>query len=78
MIYNKKGRVLVIYYKINVLSELKEIGYTTYKLRKEKIFGERTIQKLRDNDYINFNNLDIICKLLNRQPSEIIGHRKDN
>lgn len=32
-------------YKIDVLEELKGKGYTSYKLRKDKIMGEAQIQK---------------------------------
>ena len=34
-------------YKIDILEELKEKGYTSYKLRKDKIMGEAQIQKIR-------------------------------
>ena len=34
-------------YKIDVLEELKGKGYTSYKLRKDKIMGEAQIQKIR-------------------------------
>lgn len=37
-----------IYYKIDVLAALKEKGYSAYKLRQDKIFGERIIQQIRD------------------------------
>lgn len=32
---------------IDVLAMLRACGYTTYELRRQKIFGEATIQKLR-------------------------------
>lgn len=32
---------MAIRYKIDVLNALKEAGYSTYKLRKEKILGEK-------------------------------------
>lgn len=37
-----------IYYKIDVLAELKNKGYSAYKLRQQNILGQRTIQQLRD------------------------------
>ena len=37
---------MAIIYKIDILEELNNIGYSTYKIRKEKILGESTIQKL--------------------------------
>ena len=36
-----------IKYKIDILAALKEKGYSTYRLRKEKLIGEATIQQLR-------------------------------
>lgn len=64
----------MIYYKIDIMQALKEAGYTSYKLRTEKIFGEATMTKFRKKEYINFENLDKLCSLLNCQPSDIIGY----
>lgn len=66
-----------ILYKIDVLAELKKIGYTSYKLRKDKIFGERTIQKFRNGEIVNADNLANICKLLNCQPADILLYKSD-
>ena len=63
-----------IRYKINVLAELKAIGYSTYRLRKEKIFGERTMQKFRKGEIVNAENLAVICKLLNCQPGDVMEY----
>lgn len=37
-------------YKIDILEELKEKGYTSYKLRKDKIMAEAQIQKIRNGE----------------------------
>lgn len=68
------GGNVPINYKINVLAELKAIGYSTYRLRKEKIFGERTMQKFRRGEIVNAENMAIICKLLNCQPGDIMEY----
>lgn len=67
----------MIYYKINVLKALKEKGYTTSYLRSNKIFGESTIQKFREEKPVTFDHLDRLCSLLDCQPSDIIGYKKD-
>ena len=64
----------MIYYKIDVMQALKERGYSSYRLRHERIFGEAVMQKFRNKEYINFENLDKLCKLLECQPSDIIGY----
>ena len=66
----------MIRYKIDIMKALKEKGYTSYKLRQDKIFGEATMTKFRKKEYINFDNLDILCRLLECQPADIIEHVK--
>lgn len=62
----------MIQYKFDVLERLKASGYTTYKLRKEKIMGEATIQQLREWQLVSWANMDTICGLLNCQPGELL------
>lgn len=66
---------MAIVYKINVLAALKEKGYTTTKLRKEKLLGESTIQQLRENKLVSWKNIDRICKLLNCQIGDILEYK---
>ena len=61
-------------YKINVLDELKASGYSTYKLRREKLLSESTIQKLRYGKPVSWENLETLCSLLQKQPQEIIEY----
>ena len=61
-----------IRYKIDILSALKDKGYSTYRIRKEKIMGERTIQKFRNGEIVSSDNLALICKLLECQPGDIL------
>lgn len=61
-------------YKIDVLESLKESGYTTTKLRKEKLLGENAIQSLRHGEMVGMIALDKICTLLDMQPGNIIKY----
>ena len=61
-------------YKIDVLAALKEKGYNTTRLRKEKLLAESTIQKLRDCQPINWANIAQICELLNCQPNDFLQY----
>ena len=67
----------MIKYKIDIMESLKNKGYTSYKLRKNKIFGEATMTKFRKKEYINFDNLNILCNLLDCQPGDIIEYIPD-
>ncbi len=64
-------------YKINVLESLKESGYTTTRLRKEKLLGENAIQSLRRGEMIGMITLEKICAMLDMQPGNIIKYVED-
>ncbi len=61
-----------IEYKIDILAALKEKGYTTTKLRKEKILGEATIQRLRHSKSVSFDVLSKLCDLLDCNIEDIL------
>ena len=63
----------MIRYKINVLQALKEAGYTTYRLQKEKLISAGTLQKIRvGNVSLSIDIVDVICDLLHCQPGDIL------
>ena len=53
----------MIRYKMDILAALKEAGYNTNRLRKEKLLAEGVIQSLREGKYIALQNIDKICCL---------------
>ena len=63
-------------YKIDVLQALKEAGYTTYTIRKDNIFGQATMQKIRQGEIVNAANLGKLCSLLNCQPGDILEYKR--
>lgn len=65
-----------IKYKIDVLAKLKSAGFSAYRLRKDKIFGERTIQKFRDGEIVTAENLAKLCQILDCQPGDILEYEK--
>jgi putative transcriptional regulator len=71
---NQKRRRPMLKYKIDILEELKQKGFTTYKLRKDKIIGEAQIQKIREGELASKETLNTICKLLNCQPGDILEY----
>lgn len=61
-------------YKIDVLETLKEAGYNTTRLRKEKLLNESAIQYIRTGKPIGAKALDNICMLLDMQPGNILKY----
>ena len=64
-------------YKIDVLAALKDAGYNTNIIRKEKIMGEAMLQKLRSGQMVSWNVLETICSLLDCQPGDLIEFVKE-
>ena len=63
-----------IRYKGDIMGQLKAMGYSTARLRKEKIFGERTMQEFRKNGIVPYKSIDRLCTLLNCQPGDILEY----
>lgn len=63
-------------YKFDILSEFKRKGYKTTTIRQNKIMGERQLQTIR-NGQVTISNINIICKLLDCQPGDIIAYVPD-
>lgn len=64
-------------YKVDILKELKEKDYTSYRLRKDKLIGESQIQKIRKGEIASKETLNTICKLLQCQPGDILEYVED-
>lgn len=59
-------------FKIDVVQALKDKGYTTYKIQKEKTFARNTYESIRNGIVPSAKALDTLCRLLNKQPGSII------
>ena len=66
-----------IKYKIDVLAALKEKGYPTTRLRKEKIIGEATIQRIRHKQSVSFEILSKLCNLLECNIGDILTNEEE-
>ena len=65
-------------YKIDVIATLKEKGYNTNRIRKEKIMGEAMLQKIRSGQMVSWATMETLCELLNCQPADLIEYIKEN
>lgn len=60
-------------YKINVVEELVKCGYTTTKIRRDKLLSEYTLTKIRSGDPgISCASLGTICTMLRCQPGDVL------
>lgn len=56
---------------------MKEKGLTTYKIRKEHIITESTLQKLREGQNVTTDSLAALCRALDCQPGDIMEYIPD-
>ena len=60
-------------YRFDVLQRLKKEGYSTYRIREDKILAEGTMQKIRTGSTaISVESLGILCNILRCQPGDIL------
>ena len=65
---------MALRYKINVLSALKEKGYSSARIRDEKLLGQSYLQQLRHQKLVSWGAIDTICKLLDCQVGDIVEY----
>ena len=61
-------------FKVNVIDLLKQNGYNTTRIRKEKLIGEKTMQDIRKGIVPGIKTIDTLCELLNCQPGDLIEY----
>ena len=62
-------------YKVDILDALRQAGYNTNRIRKEKLIAECVLQKFRDGQMVSTETIDKLCEILNCQPSDIIEYK---
>lgn len=63
-----------IRYKVNIIEKLKEAGYSSYRIRNEKLIGERALQQIRQGELASWAVIGTICRLLNCQPGDLVEY----
>ena len=68
----------MISFKFDILPALKEAGYNTNRIRKEKLINEATLQKIRcGRTDLALTTIDTLCRLLSCQPADLISYSPD-
>ena len=68
---------MAIQYKIDVLAELKKKGFSTARIREEKLIGQSYLQQLRHGDLVSWKTIDTLCRLLECQPGDLVEYVKE-
>lgn len=71
-----------IRFRIDVVQALKDAGYSTYRIRQEKLFGQATLAEIKKASAnpsctdlkMSIDAIATMCGLLNCQPCDIIEY----
>lgn len=63
-------------FKTDIIELLKEKGYNTTKIRREKLIGEKTMLDMKAGIVPGIKTLDTLCRILDVQPGDIIEYAK--
>nr|WP_267459235.1 helix-turn-helix transcriptional regulator [Caproicibacter fermentans] len=56
---------------------MQEKGLTTYRIRKESILSQSTLQNLRRGDNVSTEAIATLCRILHCQPGDIMEYVDD-
>lgn len=56
---------------------LENAGITTYKIRKMGVLAQSTLTKLRHDKCVTTDTIEVLCKLLNCQPGDLMEYIPD-
>lgn len=61
-------------YKIDVMKALKEKGYSSTRIREEKLIGQSYLQQIRHQELVSWKTIDTLCNLLQCQVGDIVEY----
>lgn len=70
----EEGDIMPLKYKIDIMAALKGAGYTTYRIRREGLLAQSTLQKLREGAGVSWDNIETLCGLIGCQPGDIMEY----
>ena len=67
-----------IVYKIDIMKALKDKGYSSTRIRNEKIIGQSYLQQIRHGELVSWQTITKICELLECQPGDILEYVEED
>lgn len=65
-------------WKIDIVEALKNKGFSSYRVRKEKLLGQKTLQDFRNGTVVlSYDLLEKLCALLDCQPGDLLEYVAD-
>ena len=68
---------MAIQYKVDILAALRDKGYSSTKIRDQKLIGQSYLQQLRHGELVSWKTIDTLCELLECQVGDLVEYVKD-
>ncbi len=68
---------MAIRYKVDVMAELKKKGFSSTRLREEKLIGQSYLQQIRHGEIVSWKTIDTLCSLLDCQVGDLVEYVKE-
>ena len=65
---------MALRYKMDVMKALKEKGYSSTRIRDEKLIGQSYLQQIRHQELVSWKTIDTLCNLLQCQVGDIVEY----
>ena len=65
---------MAIQYKIDIMAELKNKGYSSTRIREEMLIGQSYLQQIRHGELVSWKTIDTICSLLDCQVGDLVEY----
>ena len=67
---------MALKYKIDIMAELKNKGYSSTRIREEKLIGQSYLQQIRHGELVSWKTIDTLCSLLECQVGDLVEYVK--
>lgn len=65
---------MALRYRIDVMEALKKNGYSSARIREEKLIGQSYLQQIRHKELVSWKTIDTLCSLLHCQVGDIVEY----
>ena len=65
---------MALRYRFDVMKALKEKGYSSTRIREEKLIGQSYLQQLRHQELVSWKTIDTLCSLLDCQVGDLVEY----
>ena len=67
---------MALKYKFDIMAELKNKGYSSTRIREEKLIGQSYLQQIRHGELVSWKTIDTLCSLLDCQVGDLVEYVK--